>query len=101
MAVTKRPWMEPWMTREDAQAIAAQVVRKRRRRDCVITAWVECAYLGELRNNPRRHRELGAIMIQNPYLADDVKVYRVVVAQRLKRGGSYRPWSERQRQPGG
>jgi hypothetical protein len=101
MAVTKRPWLEPWMTEADAQAIATQVVRKRRRRDCVITAWVEDAYVGELRKHPRRSRKAGAMFIDDPSLADFHIVYRVVVEQRLKHGGSYRPWSERQRQPGG
>jgi len=101
MAVMKYPWVAPGTTPDEAQAIAERIASRRQRRDHVISAWIEDAYIEELRMDPGRSRKSGAPFIDDPDLADNVMVYRVVVEQRLKHGGSYRPWSERQRQPGG
>jgi hypothetical protein len=91
MAVRKSPWLALWITFEQAQAMAERIVRKRRRRDCVVTAWVESAYVGELRKG--RCRE--PMIILDKSLPDDVKVYRAVVSQRLKRGHKHKRWSPR------
>jgi hypothetical protein len=97
MAVKKYPWLPPWVAFHEALAMADRIARKRRRRDCVITAWVESEFVGDLRKDGCRE----PMILLDESLPDDAAVCRVVVAQRLKRGGSYRPWSERQRHPGG
>jgi hypothetical protein len=84
MAVKKYPWLAPGTAPDEAQAIAERIASRRQRRDHVITAWIEDAYIEELRSDPRRSRREGAPFIDDPDLADSVMVYRVVVMQRLK-----------------
>jgi hypothetical protein len=92
MAVTKYPWLAPGTTAKEARATADWTAYKRHRRDCVVTAWVEDAHVGELRKRPHQSRRDGAPFIDDISLANHVQVYRVVVAQRLKPGHEHQRW---------
>jgi hypothetical protein len=102
MAVTKYPWLPPDTTMEQAQAEAMRIMRARcrrfgRRHD--ITAWVEDAYIDELRRYPRRSRKAGATWIDDTPIASNAIFYRIIVVQKVK--AREQPWWQRQRLPGG
>lgn len=87
MAVTKSPWLPPWVAFHEALAMADRIARKRRRRDCMITAWVESEFVGDLRKDGCRE----PMIRLDTSLPDDAAVCRVVVAQRLNRGRKHAP----------
>jgi hypothetical protein len=92
MAMTKYPWLPPGTTCEQAEAEALRLCRERHqrngnRRNCVTAAWVDDAYINELRKHPYRSRQAGATWIDDASIARNVMFYRVVVVQRMRRPG--------------
>jgi len=113
MATTEYPWLPLGTTSEQAQEEAMRIVRERARRlgryrpgrrRQSITAWVDDAYIDELRRNRRRSRKLKAEMawVNDTSIPRNAMFYRVVVTQRVcsnraRSGGSTSAMSARLR----